>query len=121
MSMFAGLSNEHLVFIYLKFSKYAKFVRNITERRYVTKSIYIGSTNVEIKKDLDDEDIDYMLSIPVIKYFLDIEAILCPIVEMIQEADPELYKKVEDVFNEYEPDSEGFSNFSESFDEDDFL
>ena len=99
-SKFAGLTNEQIVFIYLKLRKYTDYVRAIEESGYITRSIDIGSATINFKKKVDQDDLDFIKSIPLVGYYLSIEETLGPIVEIIKDADYELYSNIEKIINE---------------------
>lgn len=99
-SKFAGLTNEQIVFIYLKLRKYTNYIRDIEEYGYITRSIDIGSATINFKKKVDQDDLDFIKSIPLVQYYLSIEETLAPIVEIIKDADYKLYSDIEKIINE---------------------
>ena len=97
---YAGLSNEQIVFIYLRLKKYAEYVNDLVMQGYLTKEINIDIEEITIQTGVTDEDLNVILDIPLVKYYMSIEETLRPIVELIKESDPDLYDKVEYVLEE---------------------
>lgn len=102
MSEYSGLSNEQLVFIYLRLAKYANYVDELMLSAYSTRKLKIGFGHVETETDVTDDDLEIIMNIPVVQMYMSIERSLSPIVNVIKDADPELYDKIKEMILEAE-------------------
>jgi hypothetical protein len=102
MSQLAGLSNEQIVFIYLRLKKYADYVNDLILEGYSTRKITIGFGDVQTETKITDDDLQIILEIPVVQMYMSIEKSLAPIVELIKDSEPELYNKIEAMIAEAE-------------------
>jgi hypothetical protein len=116
MSNLAGLSNEQIVFIYLRLKKYSDYVNEIVLDGYTTQKLIIGFGDMQTETNITDEDLDVILNIPIVSMYMSIEKSLAPIVEIIKESDPEMYERISEMIIEAE--SGNFTD-SEEDDEDD--
>jgi len=94
MSQLAGLSNEQIVFIYLRLKKYADYVNDLILEGYSTRKITIGFGDVQTETKITDDDLQIILEIPVVQMYMSIEKSLAPIVELIKDSEPELYERI---------------------------
>ncbi len=117
MSQLAGLSNEQIVFIYLRLKKYADYVNDLILEGYSTRKITIGFGDVQTETKITDDDLQIILEIPVVQMYMSIEKSLAPIVELIKDSEPELYNKIEAMIAEAE--SGEFMVETEDLDEED--
>ncbi len=95
MSQLAGLTNEQIVFIYLRLKKYADYVNDLILEGYSTRKITIGFGDVQTETKITDDDLQIIMEIPVVQMYMSIEKSLAPIVELIKDSEPELYNKIE--------------------------
>jgi hypothetical protein len=102
MSQLAGLSNEQIVFIYLRLKKYADYVNDLILEGYSTRKITIGFGDVQTETKITDDDLQIIMEIPVVQMYMSIEKSLAPIVELIKDSEPELYNKIEAMIAEAE-------------------
>jgi hypothetical protein len=102
MSQLAGLTNEQIVFIYLRLKKYADYVNDIVLEGYFTRKIKIGFGDVQTETKITDDDLQVILEIPVVQMYISIEKSLAPIIEIIKDSDPKLYEKIEAMITEAE-------------------
>lgn len=102
MSQLAGLSNEQIVFIYLRLKKYADYVNDLILEGYSTRKITIGFGDVQTETKITDDDLQIILEIPVVQMYMSIEKSLAPIVELIKDSEPELYERIEAMIAEAE-------------------
>jgi len=102
MSQLAGLTNEQIVFIYLRLKKYADYVNDLILEGYSTRKITIGFGDVQTETKITDDDLQIILEIPVVQMYMSIEKSLAPIVELIKDSEPELYNKIEAMIAEAE-------------------
>lgn len=102
MSQLAGLTNEQIVFIYLRLKKYADYVNNIVLEGYFTRKIKIGFGDVQTETKITDDDLQVILEIPVVQMYISIEKSLAPIIDIIKDSDPKLYEKIEAMITEAE-------------------
>lgn len=102
MSEYSGLSNEQLVFIYLRLAKYANYVDELMLSAYSTRKLTIGFGQVETETDVTDDDLEIIMNIPVVQMYMSIERSLSPIVNVIKDADPALYDKIKEMILEAE-------------------
>ena len=109
---FTGLSNEQIVFIYLRLKKYADYVNDLVMEGYVNHEINIDFDEVNIQTGVTDEDLNVILDIPLVKIYLGIEETLKPVVELIRDSDPEIYDRIEKIIQE--ADSGNFFEDEES-------
>ena len=56
MSEYNGLSNEQLVFIYLRLAKYSQYVEELMLDAYSTRKLTIGFGHVQTQPDITDEE-----------------------------------------------------------------
>ncbi len=117
MSQLAGLTNEQIVFIYLRLKKYADYVNDLILEGYSTRKITIGFGDVQTETKITDDDLQIILEIPVVQMYMSIEKSLAPIVELIKDSEPELYNKIEAMIAEAE--SGEFMVETEDLDEED--
>jgi|LauGreDrversion4_2_1035121.scaffolds.fasta_scaffold10300_16 hypothetical protein len=117
MSQLAGLTNEQIVFIYLRLKKYADYVNELMLEGYATRKITIGFGDVKAETKITDDDLQFIMEIPVVKMYMDIEKSLAPIVDIIKDSDPELFEKMDSMISEAE--SGEFFVETESLDDDD--
>jgi len=94
MSQLAGLSNEQIVFIYLRLKKYADYVNDLILEGYSTRKITIGFGDVQTETKITDDDLQIILEIPVVQMYMSIEKSLAPIVELIKDSEPKLYERI---------------------------
>lgn len=106
MSEYNGLSNEQLVFIYLRLAKYAQYVEELMLDAYSTRKLTIGFGHVQTQTDVTDDDLEVIMNIPVVQMYMSIEKSLAPIVNIIKDADPALYDKIKEMILEAESASE---------------
>lgn len=106
MSEYSGLSNEQLVFIYLRLAKYAQYVDELMLDAYSTRKLTIGFGHVQTQTDVTDDDLEIIMNIPVVQMYMSIEKSLSPIVNIIKDADPALYDKIKEMLLEAESASE---------------
>ena len=106
MSEYSGLSNEQLVFIYLRLAKYAQYVDELMLDAYSTRKLTIGFGHVQTQTDVTDDDLEVIMNIPVVQMYMSIEKSLSPIVNIIKDADPALYDKIKEMILEAESASE---------------
>lgn len=102
MSQLAGLTNEQIVFIYLRLKKYADYVNDLILEGYSTRKITIGFGDVQTETRITDDDLQIIIEIPVVQMYMSIEKSLAPIVELIKDSEPELYNKIEAIIAEAE-------------------
>jgi hypothetical protein len=102
MSQLAGLTNEQIVFIYLRLKKYADYVNDIVLEGYFTRKIKIGFGDVQTETKITDDDLQVILEIPVVQMYISIEKSLAPIIDIIKDSDPKLYEKIEAMITEAE-------------------
>jgi hypothetical protein len=102
MSQLAGLTNEQIVFIYLRLKKYADYVNDLILEGYSTRKITIGFGDVQTETKITDDDLQIIMEIPVVQMYMSIEKSLAPIVELIKDSEPELYNKIEAMIAEAE-------------------
>lgn len=102
MSQLAGLSNEQIVFIYLRLKKYADYINDLILEGYSTRKITIGFGDVQTETKITDDDLQIILEIPVVQMYMSIEKSLAPIVELIKDSEPELYERIEAMIAEAE-------------------
>jgi hypothetical protein len=102
MSQLAGLTNEQIVFIYLRLKKYADYVNDLILEGYSTRKITIGFGDVQTETRITDDDLQIIIEIPVVQMYMSIEKSLAPIVELIKDSEPELYNKIEAMIAEAE-------------------
>lgn len=114
---YAGLSNEQIVFIYLRLKKYADYVSELVMEGYVNREINIDFDEINIQTSVTDEDLNTILDIPLVKIYLGIEETLKPTVELIKESDPETYYRIEKILEE--ADSGNFFDDDEESSEED--
>jgi hypothetical protein len=120
MSEYSGLSNEQLVFIYLRLAKYAQYVDELMLDAYSTRKLTIGFGHVQTQTDVTDDDLEVIMNIPVVQMYMSIEKSLSPIVNIIKDADPALYDKIKEMILEAESASEfQIENFENESEEDD--
>ena len=117
MSQLAGLSNEQIVFIYLRLKKYADYVNDLILEGYSTRKITIGFGDVQTETKITDDDLQIILEIPVVQMYMSIEKSLAPIVELIKDSEPELYERIEAMIAE--ADSGEFVVETEDLDDED--
>ncbi len=117
MSQLAGLTNEQIVFIYLRLKKYADYVNDLILEGYSTRKITIGFGDVQTETKITDDDLQIIMEIPVVQMYMSIEKSLAPIVELIKDSEPELYNKIEAMIAEAE--SGEFMVETEDLDEED--
>lgn len=115
MSELGGLSNEQIVFIYLRLKKYADYVNELVLDAYTTQKLVIGFGDMQTETTVTDEDLDILLNIPIVQMYMSIEKSLQPIVNIIKETDPELYERIDNMIIE----SESGEFLSEEMDEED--
>jgi hypothetical protein len=113
MSNLAGLSNEQIVFIYLRLKKYSDYVNEIVLDGYTTQKLIIGFGDMQTETNITDEDLDVILNIPIVSMYMSIEKSLAPIVEIIKESDPEMYERISEMIIEAES-----GNFTDSEEDD---
>ena len=122
MSNLGGLSNEQIVFIYLRLKKYSDYVNELVLDGYTTQKLVIGFGDMQTETTITDEDLDVILNIPIVSMYMSIEKSLAPIVEIIKESDPEMYERVSEMiieaesgnFTDLEEDDEDGSEEDES-------
>lgn len=122
MSNLGGLSNEQIVFIYLRLKKYSDYVNELVLDGYTTQKLVIGFGDMQTETTITDEDLDVILNIPIVSMYMSIEKSLSPIVEIIKESDPEMYERVSEMiieaesgnFTDLEEDDEDGSEEDES-------
>lgn len=102
MSELGGLSNEQIVFIYLRLKKYADYVNELILEGYATRKITIGFGDVQTETKITDDDLEVIMGIPVVNMYLSIEKSLAPIVDLIKDSDPELYERIDSMISEAE-------------------
>ena len=102
MSNLGGLSNEQIVFIYLRLKKYSDYVNELVLDGYTTQKLVIGFGDMQTETTITDEDLDVILNIPIVSMYMSIEKSLAPIVEIIKESDPEMYERVNEMIIEAE-------------------
>ena len=102
MSNLGGLSNEQIVFIYLRLKKYSDYVNELVLDGYTTQKLVIGFGDMQTETTITDEDLDVILNIPIVSMYMSIEKSLSPIVEIIKESDPEMYERVSEMIIEAE-------------------
>jgi hypothetical protein len=102
MSELGGLSNEQIVFIYLRLKKYADYVNELILEGYATRKITIGFGDVQTETKITDDDLEVIMGIPVVSMYLSIEKSLAPIVDLIKDSDPELYERMDSMISEAE-------------------
>ena len=117
MSQLAGLTNEQIVFIYLRLKKYADYVNELMLEGYSTRKITIGFGDVKAETKITDDDLQVIMEIPVVKMYMAIEKSLAPIVDIIKDSDPELFEKIDSMISEAE--SGEFFVETEGLDDDD--
>ena len=122
MSNLGGLSNEQIVFIYLRLKKYSDYVNEIVLDGYTTQKLVIGFGDMQTETTITDDDLDVILNIPIVSMYMSIEKSLAPIVDIIKESDPDLYDRVNEMiieaesgnFTDLEEDDEDGSEEDES-------
>lgn len=102
MSELGGLTNEQIVFIYLRLKKYADYVNELILEGYATRKITIGFGDVQTETKITDDDLDIIMNIPVVQMYLGVEKSLAPIVDLIKDSDPELYERIDSMISEAE-------------------
>jgi hypothetical protein len=102
MSELGGLSNEQIVFIYLRLKKYADYVNELILEGYATRKITIGFGDVQTETKITDDDLEVIMGIPIVSMYLSIEKSLAPIVDLIKDSDPELYERMDSMISEAE-------------------
>lgn len=117
MSQLAGLTNEQIVFIYLRLKKYSDYVDELMLEGYSTRKITIGFGDVQTETKITDDDLQIIMEIPVVKMYLGIEKALAPIVDLIKDSDPELYERIDSMISEAES-GEFFVETEDSDDDD---
>jgi hypothetical protein len=122
MSNLGGLSNEQIVFIYLRLKKYSDYVNELVLDGYTTQKLVIGFGDMQTETTITDDDLDVILNIPIVSMYMSIEKSLAPIVDIIKESDPDLYDRVNEMiieaesgnFTDLEEDDEDGSEEDES-------
>jgi len=122
MSNLGGLSNEQIVFIYLRLKKYSDYVNELVLDGYTTQKLVIGFGDMQTETTITDDDLDVILNIPIVSMYMSIEKSLAPIVEIIKESDPEMYERISEMiieaesgnFTDLEEDDEDGSEEDES-------
>jgi hypothetical protein len=122
MSNLGGLSNEQIVFIYLRLKKYSDYVNELVLDGYTTQKLVIGFGDMQTETTITDDDLDVILNIPIVSMYMSIEKSLAPIVDIIKESDPNLYDRVNEMiieaesgnFTDLEEDDEDGSEEDES-------
>lgn len=114
MSNLGGLSNEQIVFIYLRLKKYSDYVNELVLDGYTTQKLIIGFGDMQTETTITDEDLDVILNIPIVSMYMSIEKSLSPIVEIIKESDPEMYERISEMIIEAE--SGNFTDLEEDED-----
>lgn len=118
MSQLAGLTNEQIVFIYLRLKKYADYVNELMLEGYSTRKITIGFGDVKAETKITDDDLQVIMDIPIVNMYMDIERSLAPIVDIIKDGDPELFERINFLISEAES-GEFFVETEDLDDEDD--
>ena len=122
MSNLGGLSNEQIVFIYLRLKKYSDYVNELVLDGYTTQKLVIGFGDMQTETTITDDDLNVILNIPIVSMYMSIEKSLAPIVEIIKESDPEMYERISEMiiqaesgnFTDLEEDDEDGSEEDES-------
>ena len=94
-----GLSNEEIIFLYLHNKKQLEHLTEILDSSSIETTISIGVGTMTAMKLLDEDQVEYLKSHALYRHLVSIDAKLAPIVDMIQEAEPETYFEVEESFN----------------------
>lgn len=113
---YAGLSNEQIVFIYLRLNKYANYVNELVMEGYMNRRISIDFDEINIESEVTDEDLNSILDIPLVKLYMGISETLKPIAELIKESEPDMYYRIEKILEE--ADNGNFLDDEESSEED---
>lgn len=99
MGTFHNLDNEEVIFIYLSNQKFLEKYNEVFEIGGIESYTDLSeSTVISTFKQLTEEDIMELLEDPHYKYCLSVEKKLKPIVDIIQDAFPDLYDKVVECF-----------------------
>lgn len=93
---FRGLNNEHLVFIYYHNKKILDEYNKILREGGVTQSINTPLGNSIITQELPKESLEELNNSDRLKYYIEIDNILEPIIEAIEDGDEESFNKAFD-------------------------
>jgi hypothetical protein len=95
------LTNEEVLFMYFENHNWlTRYQSIIKEKVIVDQMNIIGLTEIRVTEKLEDEDIDEICKAPHYKMCVSVHEKLHPIVELIEEVNPELYNKVQLYFTE---------------------
>ena len=95
------LTNEEVLFMYFENHNWLTRYQNIIKEKVIVDQMnIIGLTEIRVAEKLEDEDIDEICKTPHYKMCVSVHEKLHPIVELIEEVNPELYNKVQLYFTE---------------------
>lgn len=93
-------NNEEVLFMYFTNKIDLDSYQHVVDTRTVIDIMdIIGLTEIKITEKLNDQDIDEILQTDHYKYCVAVHEKLHPIVELIEEVNPDLYTKVQESFN----------------------
>lgn len=99
MSKYHNLDNEEVVFLYLSNKKFVEQYDIIFEQGGVESIMDLSEMAYVVGfKQMSEQDLLDLMDDPHYKYCISVDKKLSPIVELIRETLPELYKKVEKSF-----------------------
>lgn len=100
MSKYHNLDNEEVVFLYLSNKKFVEQYDIIFEQGGVESIMDLSDSAYVVGfKQMSEQDLLNLMDDPHYKYCVSVDKKLSPIVELIRETLPELYKMVEKSFS----------------------
>ena len=97
------LSNEQVLFLYFTNRKWIEIYHEVSEDRKIIDTLDIlDFGNVTVTRFLNDEDITSMETSDHFRLTNVINDKLGPLVDLIEDADPELFEKVKSYFEKIE-------------------
>ena len=99
----SDLNNEEVLFMYFSNRKWLDIYDDVFEHGSIEDVLSIlDFGQIRVTQNLTDEDIERMKNSSHYKIALTVEAKLYPLVDMIQDADVDLYNSVVDCFKKAE-------------------
>lgn len=99
MTKFHGLDNRQIVFCYLNNLTQLEQIEELIAAAEVTSTVPFMGSNITLSMILTDENISKLKEHDMYLLLNQVNDVLYPVVELIREADPDLYDDVADAFD----------------------
>jgi hypothetical protein len=99
MTNFHGLDNKQIIFCYLNNLNQLERIEELIEDASFTSSIPFLGSDIMLSMYLSEESIQKLKDHKMYSLLYEVDVILYPIVELIKDAEPELYEEVLNAYN----------------------